>query len=394
MIRYWDGALKYIRRRRLAHSVACWTFVAAIAVLYLTNFAMRAFVYQDSLLELFQNFICPIVFVGAIYVVDWKHCYTTKFVCDQLPAVPMIALAAPILAAFFACVFHDPQRDTIDFCITLLASLAMATAPYALRNVQKACCVICVEAIGFILLAARLGYNSAAIVSILVVAAMLILALPKLDWYLPDESHIKRKIQLALAMLILSFLTVLSIEDTQVQESFVICSYGRPGLGSSAAVNKACSDMLTNAKWIGTADCAYPMDGVFSNRVLTYILGRLGWIGVVPLLLAVLLMITSGIYISRRSIRVQHYFAVVFLTIISVQTIGYLTMCAGCDELLFPELCPFLDTDMFLNGMFLYMATKILPPKQIKLPDDFLTDLEQKLDDMLNDDVEEDEENG
>lgn len=394
MIHYWDDALKYIRRRRLAHSIACWTFVAAIAVLYLTNFAMRALVYQDSLLELFQNFICPVVIVAAIYAIDWKYCYTTKFICNQLPAVPMTALVTPAIAAFLACIFHDPQRDTIDFSITLLASLSMATAPYALRNVQRACCVIVVEAIGFILLATYLGYNSAAIVSILVVATMLILALPKLDWYLPDESYIKRKTQLALAMLLLSFLTVLLIEDTQVIESFVICSYGRPGLGSSATVNRACADMLTNAKWIGTADCVYPMDGIFANRVFTYLLGTLGWIGVIPLLLAVVLMITSGIYISRRSIRVQHYFAIVFLTIISVQTIGYILMCAGWDELLFPEMCPFLDAGMFLNTIFLYMATKVLPPKQIKLPDDFLTDLEQKLDDILNDDVEEDEENG
>ena len=392
MIRYWDDALKYIRRRRIAHSVACWTFVAAITVLYLTNFAIRAFVYQDSLLDLFQNFICPVALVAAIYAVDWKHCYTTKFICDQLPAVPMTAFVAPVIAAFFACLFHDPQRDTIDFSITLLASLSMATAPYGLRNVQRACCVIVAEAIGFILLAARLGYNAAAIVSIFVVAAMLLLALPKLDWYLPDESHIKRKTQLALVMLFVSFLTVLLIEDTQVMESFVICSYGRPGLGSSAAVNNACTDMLFLAKRVGCAECAYPMDSIFSNRVFAYILGTLGWIGVLPLLLAAVVMIISGIYISKRSIRVQHYYAVVFMAIISVQTIGYLLMCAGWDELLFPEICPFLDGNFLLNTIFLFMASKVLPPKQIKLPGDFFENLEWK--NPLDDTVEESEENG
>ena len=392
MIRYWDDALKYIRRRRIAHRVACWTFVTAIAVLYLTNFAIRAFVYQDSLLDLFQNFICPVALVAAIYAVDWKHCYTTKFICDQLPAVPMTAFVAPVIAAFFACLFHDPQRDTIDFSIMLLASLSMATAPYGLRNVQRACCVIVAEAIGFILLAARLGYNAAAIVSIFVVAAMLLLALPKLDWYLPDESHIKRKTQLALVMLFVSFLTVLLIEDTQVMESFVICSYGRPGLGSSAAVNNACTDMLFHAKRVGCAECAYPMDSIFSNRVFAYILGTLGWIGVLPLLLAAVVMIISGIYISKRSIRVQHYYAVVFMAIISVQTIGYLLMCAGWDELLFPEICPFLDGNFLLNTIFLFMASKVLPPKQIKLPGDFFENLEWK--NPLDDTVEESEENG
>ena len=391
MIHYWDDALKYIRRRRIAHSVACWTFVAAIAVLYLTNFAMSAFVYQDSLLDLFQNFIYPVALVAAIYAIDWKRCYTTKFICDQLPAVPMTALVAPAIAAFLACIFHDSQRDTIDFSITLLASLSMATAPYALRNVQRACCVIVAEAIGFILLAARLGYNAAAIVTILLVAAMLILSLPKLEWFNGEEQYIKRKTQLALITLIFAVLETVLIEDTQVLESFVICSYGRPDLGSSATVNNACTDMLFQAKWLGRTECAYPMDSIFYNRFFTYILGTLGWIGVIPLLLAVVLMIVSGIYISRRSIRVQHYYAVVFLTLISVQTISYLLMCTGID-LLFPEMCPFLDGNLVLNTIFLYMATKILPPKQIKLPDDFFENLERK--DSLDDTVEDGEEDG
>ena len=366
----WDSRLRRMRRRDLAHRCACYTFIAAIVVLFMTNFAMRTFVYHDTCLELFRDFIFPVVIVALIYSLDWTQNYTTKFIWDQLPAVPMTALATPVVAAFFVCLSYEPYQDSVDYNITLLAATAMTTAPYALKNVQNACCAIVAEAIGFILLAAQLGHNVAAMVTILWVAAMLIFALPKLEWFNGNEEYIKEKTYIALVMLICAAFTLVFIEETRVMESIVICSLGRPGLGSSAAVNDACSDMIINAKWCGSTECLYPMESIVSNRVFAYILCAVGWVGVVPLLLTVALMIASGIYISRRSIRIQHYFAVVFLTIIGVQTIGYIFMCIGWDELLFPEMCPFLDGGFFLNTVFLYMAAKILPPKQKKLLDD------------------------
>lgn len=394
----WDISLKRMRRRSAAHRFVCYAFIAAIAVLYIANFTMRAFVYHDTLVELLRDFVCPVAIVAAVYALDWKNGYTTKFICNQLPAVPLTALAGPVVAAFFACLSYEPYRDTVDYNITILASLAMVMAPYAFRNVPKACCAIVMEAIGFVFLAARLGHNVSAMQTILWVAAMLILALPKLEWFNGDEAFIKEKTYIALVMLICAAFTLVFIEDTRVMESIVICSFGRPGLHSSAAVNQACSDMIINAKWVGRTECMYPMESIFANRVCTYILGAVGWVGVVPILLAEVVMIVSGIYILKRSIRVSHYLAVSYLTLISVQTFGYLFACFGWDELLFPEMCPFLDGGIFLNAVYLYMATKILPPKQKKLLDDeemdklideIIAEMAQEEGDFINDVIEE-----
>lgn len=72
--------------------------------------------------------------------------------------------------------------------------------------------------------------------------------------------------------------------------------------------------------------------------------------------------------------------------------------CFGWDELLFPEMCPFLDGGIFLNAVYLYMATKILPPKQKKLLDDeemdklideIIAEMAQEEGDFINDVIEE-----
>jgi len=362
-----DTILRKFERRRKAHTIACFTFVAAIGVLYLTNILMRALVYHDSLWELLRDFAAPIVIVSVIYAVDWKYNFSTKLICDYLPSVSMTALCAPVIAFFLAVVSYDPNNDSIDINISFLAMLSMCTAPYALRNVQRACCAIVSEAILFVLLAVQLGNNVAAMVSIISVAATLLVCLPKLKWFNGDEEYVRIKTFVALLILFFGVMTILLIESTGVIDSIVICSFGRPGLGSSRTINAECFAMLKNARIMGSASCNYPMDNIFSNRVYTHILGLSGWLGVFPVIIATVLMITSGIYVSRRSIRVQHYVAVSSLTIIIVQSVAYVLMCCGWDELLFPELSPFLDGGIYTNTVFLLMAACILPPKQKRL---------------------------
>lgn len=362
-----DTILRKFERRRKAHTIACFAFVAAIGVLYLTNILMRALVYHDSLWELLRDFAAPIVIVSVIYVVDWKYNFSTKLICDYLPSVSMTALCAPVIAFFLAVVSYDPNNDSIDINISFLAMLSMCTAPYALRNVQKACCAIVAEAILFVLLAVQLGNNVAAMVSIISVAAVLLVCLPKLKWFNGDEEYVRIKTYVALLILFFGVMTILLIESTGVVDSIVICSLGRPGLGSSRTVNLECLTMVKNARIMGSTPCNYPMDNIFSNRVFTHILGLSGWLGVFPIIIASLLMITSGIYVSRRSIRVQHYVAVSSLTIIIVQSVAYILMCCGWDKPLFPEISPFLDGGIYANTVYLLMAVCILPPKQKRL---------------------------
>lgn len=353
-----------MERHRNTHAIACYTFIAAIGVLYLTNFVMRAFVYHDTFWELLRDFAAPLAIVSVIYAVDWTKNYSTKFICNQLPAVSMTAICAPIIAAFYSVISYKPHNDTIDINISLFAMLSMCTAPYAFKNVQKACYAIVAEALLFVLLAVHLGNNVASMVTVVCVAVTLLLSLPKLKWFIGDEKYPRTKSCIALFMLIYGVYILILLENTGVLESIAICSFGRPGLGSSTTVNTQCFAMLANAKLWGSTAIKYPMDNIFENRVFTYILGMSGWAGVFPVIVADLLMIASGIYLSCKSTRVQHYFAVSFLAIIIVQSVAYVLMCCGWDELLFPEISPFLDGGIYVNTVFLLMEACILPPKQ------------------------------
>ena len=354
----------FLDKKQRRRKIACYVFIAAIGILYASNFIMRSVVFHDSVWELLRDFLLPLGIVSSVYIIDWNNNYSTRLIYTHIPKVKMLAFCAPVVAAFMACMTYEPGKDTVDFGITILAMTSIYLAPYALRNVQRACIAIVVQAFGFVLLAANLGNNSAAMVTIAFTALVLICCLPKLDWYNGDEEHINAKVTVALIALITGLLLLLLIEGTGVLEAIFISSMGRPGLGSSAFLNQQCANMLTQAKFFGSAPLVYPVDGLFADRVLTFILAQGGWLAVIPILLAIALLITSGIYLCRRSIAIQYYISVSFMAVITIQSIGYVLMCAGWDELLFPELSPFLAGGCYVNTLFLLMAICILPPKQ------------------------------
>ena len=354
------------RRRK----IASYTFIAAVGILYATNIIMRATVHHDSILELLRDFVLPLMIVSSVYIIDWNNNYSTRLIYTHIPKVKILAFCAPVIAAFLACMTYNPGKDTVDFGITILAMTSIFITPFALRNVQRTCIAIVVQAFGFVLLAANLGNNSAAMVTIAFTALVLICCLPKLDWYNGDEEHINAKVTVALITLITGLLLLLLIEGTGVLEAIFISSMGRPGLGSSAFLNQQCANVLTQAKFVGPVSLDYPVDGLFADRVLTFILAQGGWLAVIPILLAMVLLITSGIYLCRRSIAIQYYISVSFMAVITIQSLGYVLMCAGWDELRFPEdLSPFLAGGCYINTLFLLMAICILPPKQKGLSD-------------------------
>ena len=359
-----EELFRRLERRQRRHRVACYVFIAAVGILYTTNIIMRAAVHHDSVWVLLRDFLLPLVIVAGVYVVDWNNNYSTSLIYTHIPKVKLLAVCAPIVAAFIACTTYEPHKDSVDFWITILAMTSMYIAPYTLRNVQRACIAIVVQAFGFVILAAHLGNNSAAMVTIAFTALVLICCLPKLDWFNGDEENINAKVTVALVTLIAGLLLLLLIEDTGVLEAIFISSLGRPGLGSSAFLNQQCANMLTEARFVGPVSLDYPVDGLFADRVLTYILAQGGWLAVIPILLAMVLLITSGIYLCRRSIAIQYYISVSFLAVMTIQSVGYLLMCAGWDKLLFPELAPFLAGGFHVNTLFLLMAICILPPKQ------------------------------
>ena len=355
-----ENVKRSAKRRHLLDICACCAFVAAIGFSYCANFLIQAVVYQDSFWDLFFHFACPICAVVCLYIVECEKGYLSGFLCRQLPKAPIVAYAAPVIAALVGYIYCEK-----GISILLLSTLAMAIAPYAFRYcVEKALCLIVVEAVGFILLAVRLEDNISAMVVAFVVAAVLISAIPKLQWF-HREKYVKQKSRVALAMLICAVLLLFFIEDSGVQEAIIARSAGRPGLGSSLATDRICREVLANAKWIGAADVNYAIESVCVNRLFTLVLGTCGWLGVLPLLIACVLVISSGIYICRKSIRTRRYLAVAFMTLIAVQMISYILLCVGID-LFFPEICPFFG-EYFMNIAFLIMAMIILPPKKKKI---------------------------
>lgn len=368
-----------LRRERIAYFV----FAAAIGALYITNFVMRTFVYGDNVLELLWDFAIPLVIASCVFAVKWRTNYSLTLLHTFIPQIKMLAILVPLVAVLASFFTFASDKDSIDFNITVFAMTSMCITPYVLRNVPRTCIAIVIQTVVFILLAANLGNNTAAIVTIICIALVLICYLKKLTWINGKEEYVIAKVIVALIILWTVSLLLIVIPTTGVARAFYISSLGRPGLGSSAIVNQQCASMLASASFVGSTPIDYPADNIFANRVVTYILAQGGWLAAAPILLALMLVITSGIYLCRKSISIQYYISISCLTVITVQIVGYLLMCAGWDVLLFPELCPFLDGGCYANTIFLLMAVCILPQRPMKLGDDTLDG---------NDDDEDDDE--
>lgn len=359
-----ENLLKYMKRRQNRRSIACYVFLAAIGILYITNFTMDAFVYHADALDFLVDFVLPMLAVIGIYVMEARSHFLSRLLYTHIPKVKLLAVCAPVVAVLISCLVYSPYADAVDFTITVLAIAAMCIAPYALRNIQHACLAITVEALGFVVIAANLGNNSAAMVTIAVAALVLIFCLPKLDWLMGKEDHLYAKATVAAVTLISGLGLLFLTEGSGVAKAFLTSAAGRPGLGSSAFVNQQCANLLTRANFVGAAPLEGAADGLFANRVLSCLLAQGGWLAVLPVLLALVLLITSGIYLCCRNNDTHYYVQVSSLTVMAVQAVGYILMCAGWDKLLFPEFCPLLDGGLCVNTLFLLMAVCILPPRR------------------------------
>ena len=364
-----EDIISRFERRQKLHRIACYLFIGSIALLYTANFVIQAAVYHENVGILLKNFLLPLAVTAIVYAIDWKYGFSAELMLTHIPKVKMVVLCALLLALYFATMVYQSQQDNIDFYITILAMTSLYIVPYAFADIEKSCVAIVCEAVVFTIAAAKLGNNSAAIVSIYVIAATLICCLPKLTWFIYGEEYVNAKTYVALVMLFAALMVVFFVEETGVIDAFYISSKGRPGWGSSAFVNQQCREMIGNAKFVGSVSREYYLDTVFYHRVPTFVLASAGWLAVAPLVLALVLFITLGIFLCHKNIGIQYYIAVSFMAVITVQIIGYVLMCVGIDSLLFSEVCPFLDGDCIENTLCLLMGVCILPPKQKKLPD-------------------------
>ena len=379
---------KYLRdskRRKIAGAV----FIAAILILYITNALIRAFAYHDGVWQVLWDFLPGLLLGGSLFLTGWLHEEGERALA-RLRNVSMMAVFAPALATFFSFLTYQPDHDQIDIWISIFAMLSMCVTPCALRNLQTAWMAILAQAVWFVLLAAYLGSNVASIVTIFLAALVLTWQIPKRSWRWVLEGNKKSKMSMTLITLLIAAFVLVAIRETGVAESIVFATLGRPGLNSSAAVNRECTRMLQTAKLFGpTPNGCYPQV-IFENRVLTLILAEAGWLALVPVLLATIAMLSSGIFLCCKQRDTRCHWSAAFMTVIAVQTAGYILMCAGWDELLFPELCPFLDGGMSINALFLVMAAWLLPSVGDMFPrlgliyelyDEFEEDLDERSED-------------
>ncbi len=358
-----ESLLKRVMRDVRRHKIASWTFAAAISLLYLANLAIRIFVFEDSAWELVCNFLFPPVVAFCFWGLDRMYRVSTRLFGIYIPKFKILALCAPAIAALLSIMACGHTYDWVDFNIILLGAGSMCLTVYALSNAQHASIAIVVQAAGFVWLAARLDYNTAAMVSIPAIALVLLFCIPM--WHRKDYSRWQHWVTAALsAVALLSiFFLLLILEETQVRNAFWIASMGRPGLGSTTWVAQECSRMLTEARFVGAVPLDYDPANIFSHRVLAYILSQGGWLALIPVLLALILMISSGIYLCHRNMTFGYFASVASMAVIAFQTVGYLLTCIGWDELVFCEISPFLDGGYLVNTVFFMMALCILSPR-------------------------------
>ena len=347
--------MAYLNRRQKLHRVAGIAFIASIVMLYLGSLAVRVLILPASIGELLWDFLMPLPILCSFYFSkQWKQ-LSAKFFQQMLPTMPLAAVVIGVLAFLMASMVRDP------FQISLLAAIGMAVTVTAIHiHSAQAGVLIVAEAMAFMLLAAKTE-TAAAIVSIAIVAATLLLVLPKLN-YMGARRKSKANRVLCLALLVLGTLTLVVQTETGILKAFVVSAMGRPGFGSSASVNAACRTILENAKLIGGIDIGYA-DHLLAHRELTLLLEKAGWIAAMAIQGALATMIVSGIYLLWRCYRYKFYCGAAAMAMLALQSLGYCLMCGGWDKLLFAEFMPF-GGSFGQNTLCLLMAAVILPSWQ------------------------------
>lgn len=372
-----EPAMRELKRKRLVSVL----FVASLAVLYLTNLAIRIFVYRDGLWQLLWDFFPAVALGASAYVSDWFH-YDGSAALRKLKNWRPVHVFAPLMAALLSLLSYEPGYDRVDYAIVVYGVISMCLCVYACKELQSAYLTILAQTVGFMLLAVYLGSNVAAMVTFFLVGIVLICQAHKKHWRWQFDKHKKGSRILTLSALTVAGCLLVLIPETGVLDAIDLVTRGRPGLGSSAAVNRECTQVLLTAKLVGPISENAATGGLLTNRVYTQLLAMGGWLAVLPSLLATVTVLVTGIWLYTKQYDDRAHCSAAFLTMLAVQFAGYLLMCAGWDELLFAEICPWLDGGSQVNNLFMLMAAWLLPPAG---------DLYPRLCELVEDDEEEPE---
>ncbi len=351
-----------IKKYGQLQTVASYIFACFVLLLLTVNLLLRIFVFHDSIWTLLLNFAAPFGVTAVLWALEQKHEPIGRLLVDILPVYKVVGLLIPALAVVFS-ILWEPEGEDINYFLTLLAAMSLCAVPYILNDIRKANIAIIAQTVGFVLVAADME-NTAAIVSIFFISATILSCPPKSVGSLKDDRRLSIQAILSVATLVLVMVALYFLEFTGIAEAFWVSSLGRPSLGSADVTNRACSYILKEAKFSGSTLNEFLLAGLYGNRYWALILAISGWIGIIPWLLAVILMISSGVAICSTRRGGKHYYRITFLAFICIQTVGYLLTNGGWDTLVFPEISPFLCGRLVENTVFLTMAVSILPLRE------------------------------
>ena len=359
--------IERIMKKQKSKRMVSLLFVISLAVLYLTNLAIRIFVHQDSFWQLLWDFLPAVVMGASVYVSDWFH-YDGAAALGKLKNWRLLQIFIPLTAALLSLLSYTPGYDRVDYAIVVYGVVSMCISIYTCKDLQSAYMTILWQTIAFMLLAVYLGSNVAAMVTFFLVGIVLICQAHRQHWRWRFDERKRGSRILALTALTLAGCLLILIPETGVLDAIDLVTRGRPGLGSSATVNRECTEVLLTAKFVGPISEDALTNGLLTNRGFTRLLAVGGWLAVLPSLLATVTVLVTGIWLCAKQTDNRAHCSAAFLTMMAVQFVGYGLMCAGWDELLFAEICPWLDGSSQVNNLFMMMAAWLLPPAEDLFP--------------------------
>ena len=310
----------------------CHICIGSVVTLMVANILLRIFYFHESLFQLLENFLYPLILVSSVYILIWEKTILTKLLREQLPKSKFLVVVLPILFAVIAVL--SATNAGLDFTIVPLSLVSLSTTVYILRgNAKHICVAIALQTLWFFLVAA-LVENPGAMVTILVTSVVLLLTLHKVPWFQPVDktSAVVAVINLLAAVAVTFF----------IPKSGVLHAFLTPHRETAiAAIDFAA------------------------------ILSKIGGLVFIPVI-ALVVMVASVFCLTYREKSFKYYFCVTFSCLLICQTIGGLLVYLGWNWVAFSPIIPFLTSGCYANALFLGLILCILPPKAKEVSIDVL----------------------
>jgi len=352
-----DGLQENTRSRR-RYAVACWVFAASIVALFAANIVVNGFEAGRSWWKMVLDFVLPAGLAAAMYLTGWLERFLIWVLRCRAAKLELTAMVVTAASAVVLMQLGQWLTDEyLNFALVVLAVAAMCTVAYTFKRMQGAALAIIAQVIVFILLAINFYCDIMAVILVGLTAMQLILEMGKKKLHFFGEKDSETKTMLAVVLLVLVVFAAIALDRAGDWQLY---------LNDDLYEDAGSLHALINAKVVGSiANGNFLYLENYIDREFTYVLIKDGWIGVVPILLALVLMMVSGKYIADRKESALCFAASACMGLIFAQSLFYIAAFAGLGFLSFGEMCPFLDGNVCYNTVFLLMAVIIMPHRRV-----------------------------